>query len=125
MFDVDLSSGVIGKGTSNAHWYQLGMAKARRAPWATDGHTIEAHPDTGTIVAGERVPDFDRIVKLVRRAHRKLMPGVPLIGWDVALTEEAGTCLLEANLSCNFFRATFDQAAYFHFVEDVLTHIEK
>mmetsp|Transcript_151 Transcript_151/g.602 ORF Transcript_151/g.602 Transcript_151/m.602 type:complete len:242 (-) Transcript_151:352-1077(-) len=125
MFDVDLTRGVIGKGTSNAHWYQLGLTRAWRAPWVTQGHTTEAHPDTGTAIAAERVPDFDRMVQLVRRAHRRLLPGVPLIGWDVALTEEAGMCLLEANLSCNFFRASFEQAAYFSFVEDVLAHLEK
>jgi len=125
MFDVDLTRGVIGKGTSNAHWYQLGLTRAWRAPWVTEGHTTEAHPDTGTAIAAERVPDFDRMVQLVRRAHRRLLPGVPLIGWDVALTEEAGMCLLEANLSCNFFRASFEQAAYFSFVEDVLAHLEK
>jgi len=28
-----------------------------------------------------------------------------------------GTCLLEANLSCNFFRGSFDQKAYFDFVD--------
>lgn len=125
MFDVDLSRGVICKGTSNSHWYQLGITKAHRSPWATEGHTIYAHPDTGRAVAGECVPDFDQIVRLVSAAHLKLLPGVPLVGWDVALTEEAGVCLLEANLSCNFFRATFDREAYFRFLEEVLLRLEK
>ena len=31
------------------------------------------------------------------------MPDVPLAGWDVAFTDK-GMLLLEANLSCNFFR---------------------
>jgi hypothetical protein len=31
-----------------------------------------------------------------------MLPDVPLAGWDVALTAE-GACLLEVNLSCNFF----------------------
>ena len=38
-----------------------------------------------------------------------MLPDVPLAGWDVAITKEAGVCLLEVNLSCNFFRGTFDQ----------------
>ena len=57
---------------------------------------------------------MERVRELVRKAHLKLCPGVPLVGWDVAITEEAGICLLEANLSCNFFRASFDRAAYSH-----------
>ena len=50
------------------------------------------------------------ILRLVRDAHARMCPAVPLVGWDVALTTE-GTCLLEANLSCNFFRASFDKQA--------------
>jgi glutathione synthase/RimK-type ligase-like ATP-grasp enzyme len=46
-----------------------------------------------------------------------MMPGVPLAGWDVALTNK-GMVLLEANLSCNFFRGSFDKEAYFSFVDD-------
>ena len=57
------------------------------------------------------------IRQLVEDAHLKMCPAVPLVGWDVALTTD-GMCLLEGNLSCNFFRATFDHAAYFKFVED-------
>ena len=33
-------------------------------------------------------------------------------------------CLLEANLSCNFFRASFDVGAYGAFVEEVLEFLE-
>ena len=57
-------------------------------------------------------------------AHRKLMPRVPLVGWDVALTREHGMVLLEANLSCNFFRASFDIPTYTGFVEEVLAFLE-
>ena len=40
------------------------------------------------------------------------------------MTEPEGILLLEANLSCNFFRASFDHDAYCRFVEDVFTHLE-
>jgi len=63
-------------------------------------------------------------VALVTEAHRKLMPRVPLIGWDVAITAEHGMCLLEANLSCNFFRASFDVTKYGSFVEELLVALE-
>ena len=34
-------------------------------------------------------------------------------------------CLLEANLSCNFFRASFVKDAYFGFVEETISHLEQ
>ena len=85
---------------------------------------MREHPDSGTPISGEKIPDMEAVRELVRKAHLKLCPGVPLVGWDVAITEEAGICLLEANLSCNFFRASFDEAAYYAFVEDCFLHIE-
>jgi len=124
MYDVDVPAGVCKKGTSNSHWYQLGLSKARHCAWMSPGHTIGAHPDSGRAVAGEPVPDMAGCVKLVLEAHRKLMPRVPLVGWDVAITREHGTLLLEANLSCNFFRATFDVDAYGTFVEELLGFLE-
>ena len=36
------------------------------------------------------------------------------------MTEPEGVLLLEANLSCNFFRASFDVEAYAAFVEEVI-----
>jgi len=124
LFDVDLADGKIKGGTSNRHWYQLGPREAFRCPWRSEGHTITAHPDSGTPIRGAVVPDIRGICELVHKAHLRLCPGVPIVGWDVALTAEAGMCLLEANLSCNFFRATFDEAGYFEFVESVITHLE-
>jgi len=49
---------------------------------------------------------------------------VPLVGWDVALTSEEGIVLLEANLSCNFFRASFDEDQYCALVERTLNAVE-
>lgn len=42
------------------------------------------------------------------RAHYLMLPDVPFVGWDVALTDK-GIYLLEVNLSCNFFRGSFDK----------------
>jgi len=124
MFDVDVATGNIRRGTTSAHWYQLGLARARRCPLFSEGHTVEVHPDCGAPVCGEVIPDMASIASLVREAHRKLVPGVPLVGWDVAITAEAGVCLLEANLSCNFFRASFDERVYFAFAEALLGRLE-
>ena len=94
------------------HWYQLGLAKAARTPWVCLSHDITAHPDTAGEVTGHFVPDIAGMRAMVEDAHAKMLPGVPLAGWDIALTEEHGACLLEANLSCNFFRGTFELDEY-------------
>lgn len=46
-----------------------------------------------------------------------------MIGWDVAFTSD-GICLLEVNLSCNFFRGTFDKVTYFEFINNYWKMLE-
>ena len=70
-------------------------------------------------------PHKDGIRKLCVDTHFRLLPDVPLAGWDVALTKEAGVCLLEVNLSCNFFRGTFDQREYFKFCNEYFSFLDK
>lgn len=127
MFDVDLTTGSLKRGTSNAHWYQRGLSAAARCAWRSPGHTVSVHPDCGVRIEGEVLPDMPAIRQLVLDAHLRMCPTVPLVGWDVALTTDGHVpiCLLEANLSCNFFRATFDKASYFDFVEDIVVHLEQ
>lgn len=125
LFDVDMQTGEILKGTSNMHWYQIGLHKNAATPWICLDHTITAHPDTGKQVTGHIIPNIDAIRQLCEDAHFRLMPDVPLGGWDVALTEEAGICLLEVNISCNFFRGTFNQRAYFDFASQYFTFIDE
>jgi len=124
LFDVDLASGKVLKGTTNMHWYQLGLAKAVQTPWICRTHDITDHPDTGTRITGCTIPDITAIQNLCEDAHHRLLPDVPLAGWDVALTEEAGMCLLEVNLSCNFFRGKFDQRKYFEFVHEFFSFLD-
>ena len=51
-----------------------------------------------------------------------------LIGWDVVLCSEedvpGGICLLEVNLSCNFFRGVFDEDKWWRFVKEVIVEME-
>lgn len=125
LFDVDINTGTILKGTTNQHWYQLGLDKVLTTPWICRNHTITEHPDVpGKTVTGHVLPDIEGIRKLCEDAHYRLLPDVPLAGWDVAITEEAGMCLLETNLSCNFFRGTFDQKEYFQFVGDYFEFLD-
>jgi len=113
LFDVDLKTGLIGKGTTNAHWYKLWNL---RQSWISEHHMTH-HPDTGVEIAGRVVPDITAVREICTEAHLKMMPDVTMAGWDVALTTQ-GMCLLEANLSCNFFRGTFDKDKYFGMVHD-------
>ena len=53
----------------------------------------------------------------VSEAHAKMAPGVPLIGWDVGMTDK-GILLLEANLSCNFFRGSYDRERHHAFLDE-------
>jgi len=127
LFDVDLASGEIGRGTTNVQWYRLGLGNAfplGNVRWAPPPDTHE-HPDTGRRVSGAVVPGFrDRVLRLAEDAHAKLLPRVPLAGWDVVLSKDHGACLLEANLSCNFFRGSFDEAKYVDFIHAYLRHCE-
>ena len=46
------------------------------------------------------------------------------VGWDVAFTPD-GIYLLEVNLSCNFFRGSFDKKEYFEFVNSFWLMLEE
>jgi hypothetical protein len=42
------------------------------------------------VPAGQEIPDIQSICNLCTRSHCQLLPDVPLVGWDVALTAEHG-----------------------------------
>eukprot|EP01051_Picozoa_sp_SAG22_P014964 SAG22_NODE_1892_length_3371_cov_2.789120_1_plen_559_part_00 len=123
LYDVDMSTGIIGKGTTNQHWYQLGLDKPLTTAWNNE-ETTDVHPDTGRAVTGTKVDRLAEMLNLVEEAHAKMCPNVPLVGWDVAFTNK-GMLLLEGNFSCNFFKGNFDKVAYFDFVNDFLTHLDQ
>eukprot|EP00049_Salpingoeca_infusionum_P011412 m.198383 g.198383 ORF g.198383 m.198383 type:complete len:524 (+) comp14921_c3_seq2:451-2022(+) len=122
LFDVDLATGTIGEGTTNAHWYQLGPGSHVMRLQASP--SFSAHPDTGKEVSGFAFKDIDDMKALVRDAHARLLPDVPLCGWDVAMTKEQGLCLLEVNLSCNFFNGSFDKNAYFKYQDQLFSLLD-
>ena len=76
------------------------------------------------LVTGAVVPDMAAKLNLVEDAHFKLLPDVPLVGWDVALTSK-GVYLLEVNLSCNFFRGSFSLGSYVQFIDDYFVALEE
>lgn len=53
------------------------------------------HPDTGVIIPGFRIPYWEQCLEMVREAAQ-LLPGLPLIGWDIAISNEK-PLIVEAN----------------------------
>jgi len=124
LFDVDLKSGVIQRGTTNSHWYQLGINKALKTKWLSS-HDITHHPDCKNVgVTGAKFDNIAAIKETVETAHKKLLPDVPLVGWDIALTTK-GVFLLEANLSCNFFQGSFSIENYIKLVSKYFTQLDQ
>jgi len=105
------TSDKLGCASTSAHWYARGY-KSFGMPVSTKDGSIRAHPDTGLVYPGKVLPGASKAAKLCEEAHQAMMPGVPLAGWDVAFcppkagSKEPELVLLEANLSCNFFRGS-------------------
>lgn len=122
LFDVNVQTGEIGGGTTNAHWYRLGLFQWLTCPWRSE-HSFTHHPDgndaSSIPVTGKIVPNIRSIIELVEDAHLKLCPDVPFGGWDVVLSADPNMpiCLLEINISCNFFRGTFDRKVYLDYID--------
>merc|ERR1712190_16277 len=124
LFDVDVATGKIKRGTRNAQWYVLGP-KALTSPWGPPQDELK-HPDGEDIfVTGKQIPNWESLKKVVSDAHDKMIAKVPLVGWDVVLSAEYGVCLLEANLSCNFLRGSFNQPEYFAFIDKYHRYCEE
>jgi hypothetical protein len=125
LFDINPKTGELLKGTTNAHWYRLGVLKEIfRCPWRSN-HETTHHPDGNIPVTGNTFQNIKEVLHLVEESHLKMCPDVPLAGWDVVLSADPAlpVCLLEVNLSCNFFRGTFDRSTYLDFIEDCLVKL--
>lgn len=124
LFDVDITTGLIKGGKSNSHWYKLGLNNITDCPWLPVKvgcvHPDAPHPQ----IQGETVPGIQEAVDIVLKSHYKMMPDVPIVGWDVAFTP-GGICLLEVNLSCNFFKGTFDVPYYYCLVDEYFQDLEE
>jgi len=127
LFDVDVNTGLIKGGTTNAHWYKVGIFQAipGRCPWRSS-HDYKMHPDGDIPVSGNFVPDIKGMLALVEKSHFDMCPDVPFAGWDVVLSSDPSlpVCLLEVNLSCNFFRGSFDKRLYLDFIDDAFSTIQ-
>lgn len=99
LFDVNTKTKTLGLGTTNDHWYKLGPKKALETPWISQ-HNITHHPDGNIKVTGEflhsicltplgkTISNFSEVWNLCKESHHKLLPDVPMAGWDVAITDK-------------------------------------
>lgn len=101
-----LRIGVKGKNTDNWHTGGLAAAidpvtgvlgKGLIRPDFRAGGWHSTHPDTGAVITGLQIPDWDKIVALVLKAA-PMAPFIRTIGWDVAATPD-GPVVIEANFS--------------------------
>jgi hypothetical protein len=128
LFDVDVKTGEIRGGTTNAHWYRLGLREMLpgRCPWRSS-HNYTHHPDAQELaVTGHKVPDIAGMLALVEKSHLRMCPRSPMAGFDVVFSDDSKLpiCLLEVNLSCNFFRGSFDKQEYLSFVDQLLCQLQ-
>ncbi len=65
-----------------------------------DWTSVSAHPDTGEVFAGRKLPAFKDATQLVARLHNRF-PYVDCIGWDIAIDEQGHVKLLEWNTKHN------------------------
>lgn len=100
----------IKAGMDNSNWYKVGRVVGSFADLLTKQSS--QHPDTQTDLQGHELKCARPAVDMCLEAHKRLMPHVPAVGWDVAVTDELGAVLLEANISCNFFGGKYDRQHY-------------
>ena len=60
------------------------------------GGNYKTHPDTGFVFKGFQIPQWSEAIKIVK-AMAPQLPGVPLIGWDLALSADKGWQVIEGN----------------------------
>jgi len=87
------------------HGMQTTLAEDGSAPWGAfdkDGRRFLVHPTSGVGIPGTVVPLWDEVLDLVDRAAR-VVPAVPYVGWDVAITPD-GPVLIEGNYDSGVFQ---------------------
>ena len=62
-----------------------------------DGNAVLRHPVTGYVMPGFRIPHWDMLLELVRKAS-VMTPHIGYVGWDLAITEE-GVEFIEGNIN--------------------------
>ena len=111
-YGVNLATKCVGLGTN---WQQF----TRNMP---EEPSIALHPDSGVRVEGQSLW-FDESSQICRDAHARLCPGVPIVGWDVALSE-LGPVLVEANAVFMPCYSQVDYRVYMDAMDHALRYID-
>jgi hypothetical protein len=117
-YNIDQTTHRLSSGTTNRHWYQPGWQSFHtKSMWHEQNYSV--HPDSNEQLENIKWPNVQEMIDCVSQAHEKLCPDVPIIGWDVAWTNETSELmLLELNISCNFFNGHIDMKEYTNFSFD-------
>lgn len=83
----------LGGGVGAGIDLDTGLICTYAKPW--EGKPVLYHPVSGVKMMGFQIPNWEIFNEQIREAAR-MIPEVPLIGWDCALTEE-GIALIEGN----------------------------
>lgn len=83
-----------GGGVGAAVDLKTGLICTYAKPW--EGEPVLHHPVSGEQMIGFRIPNWEIFNEKIRDAAR-MIPEVPLIGWDCAITED-GIALIEGNI---------------------------
>lgn len=75
---IDVATGIV-----NSHGFDY------------DDNIYVNHPLSGTQLLGFNIPNWDKLVELVKAAHMRL-PQCAMLGWDIAITQD-GADIIEAN----------------------------
>ena len=71
LFDVDLNTGKIKKGSSNDNWYRIGLGNILTCPWRTndEDQRVNSHPDVaeGGVIEGKKILQIEEMKDLVER----------------------------------------------------------
>lgn len=73
-----------------------GKLQGPAVTWEPLSAGYDTHPDTGQVLDGLELPDWEEAVQICLRAHG-VLDSCPAIGWDVAFTPD-GPVLVEGNL---------------------------
>lgn len=114
LFAVDPDTLRVQGGKMFSNWYQVGKLGTQNL---LSQHHVTTHPDTKQNLQGRELTCAREAIDICVDAHRRLMPNVPAVGWDVGVADGHGALLLEANLSCNFFGGVYDKQRYLRIVD--------
>lgn len=84
---ANLHQGAVGAGVD--------MSTGETLTGVLDDEVVDEHPDTGALVAGLRIPQWDFILQLAARGYD--VTGLGYLGVDVVVDSDRGPLILEMN----------------------------